>query len=289
MNFPRRSLLLGGLLALAGCTGDPRVEVDPDAVPRAQPPDEPVQDPRFEAAAEAIGAVREQVESTESRDWRRSALAQCDAQLARFNSVAPFGDPDPVFSPAPGSSPDLDSSVESAVAVLVRSASESPDVAERLLLLSAAAATSALRDASSVPGEGGEPTWVGGLDPQRPVALGHAWALIHGIETALGRVAADDPLGAALTARLASAKAQRNELRDGIDGVAPSQPVGFDLPTPMGTEDEIRSGWATLEVRLLESLVLLAADEDAADRMWEAQLAHAQAAGGRVPRWPGWD
>ncbi|NLE97223.1 MAG: hypothetical protein GX596_04450 [Propionibacterium sp.] len=289
MVLARRTLLLGGALGLVGCTGSPTIDVDPSATPHVQVDEEPQQHPTLASAAALVGGLRAQLEAAAPGAWRDAALAQCDAQLARFNSPAPLGEPEPIFSPEAGRFSDLPTAVTDTVSGLVACADEAPHVAERVLFLSAAAATSGLADTESMPGEGAEPTFFETLESQWPVALGHTWALVYGLETALGRARPDDGLRDSLRARLTSAKSLRNHLREHIDGVAPSQPASFALPTAMSTPEEVASGWAELEVRLLEGLVLLAADDGGASDLWRPQVVQAQAAGGRIPRWPGWD
>lgn len=289
MLLARRSVMLGAALGLAGCAGDPTIVVPDGTAPRVRGSDEPVQAPLMARAASLAAGVLEQVRSEQSGSWRDAATAQCEAQLARFNSMSPYAEPDPIFSPPAASATDLGGAVSTATAGLVVCADEADTVADRLLFLSAAAATAGLADTSSVPAEGGSPAFVETLDGQRQVALRHAWALVHGLEVGLGRLAVEEPLRAELGARLATAKALRNEIRDGFEGVAPSQPAAFALPTVMSDVASIREGWGALEVRLLEGLVLLAADEPGGEPLWPEQVAQAQAAGGRIPRWPGWD
>lgn len=281
MTLARRTLLLGALLACAGCTGDPTVKVPDGAEPRSRTTEEPVQAPSLARAAALIAGLREEIATADAGPWREAALAQCDAQLARFNSVNPFGEPDPIFTPPPASG--------DAVEGLVKLAQQAEEASDRLLFLSAAVATKGLEQRDSVPEAGAEPTHVETLRGQVPVALSHVWALIYGLEMGLGRLSSDDPLRDQGSQRLAEAKTLRNDLRTRLEGPAPSQPPAFDLATPMSTPDEIRQGWAALEVQLLESLVLLSAEAGAKDTLWEEQVARAQGLGGRIPRWPGWD
>ncbi len=289
MLLARRSLLFGAVAGLAGCAGDPTIVVPEGAAPRVRESSAPVQAPQMARAASLVAGVLDALDGAEPGPWRDAATAQCEAHLARFNSPNPYTEPEPQFTPRAATSEDLAGAVATAVAGLVVCADEAEGVSDRLLFLSAAAATSGLADTSTVPAEGGDPTFVETLAGQRQVALRHAWALVHGLEVGLGKLGADEPLRAQLSARLPAAKSLRNVIRDGFDGVAPSQPAAFALPTPMQDVATIREGWAALEVRLLEGLVLLAADEPGSEPLWPAQVAQAQAAGGRIPRWPGWD
>lgn len=289
MLLARRLVLLGAVAGLTACAGDPTIIVPEGAAPRVRESNEPVQAPQMARAASLVAGVLGALGGAEPGPWRNAAMAQCEAHLARFNSPNPYAEPQPYFTPRAATAEDLAGAVTTAVAGLVVCADEAEGVSDRLLFLSAAAATSGLADTSTLPAEGGDPTFVETLAGQRQVALRHAWALVHGLEVGLGKLQTDEPLRAQLAARLPAAKALRNVIRDGFDGVAPSQPAVFALPTPMEDVATIREGWATLEVRLLEALVLLAADEPGSEPLWPEQVSRAQAAGGRIPRWPGWD
>lgn len=284
MHFTRRALLLGAGTLVVGCASSPTV-VAPSHAPARVLPEEPVQDEALARAAALVAGVREQVETAEAGDWRTAALAQCDDHLARLNSTNPFGSPDPVFSPAAATAGDRLETISAAVAELTALAKDATDDGTRLLLLSVAAATRGLANDARLPGEGGEPSPVGQLPDQLVPTLGHVWALVAGIERALGTLPDDDALREPLTTRLAAVKTLRGELREAAG--APAQPPAFQLPE-MGTPDQARAAWAGLEERLLESLVLLAA-QTGTDQRWIAQVGQVQAAGGRVPRWPGWD
>ena len=236
--------------------------------------------------AALLAGVRELVAKEPTDDWRTAALAQCDDQLARINSVNPFASPDPVFEPQPESAASLDEAIAAVVDACSAAAHREEAPSTRLLLISIAAATRGLTKRNLVPGEGAEPSPVETLSDQQYAALTHVWALVYGLESSLGRARNDKALREELSKRLASAQSLRDELRRGL--TAPSQPPAFQLPGPISTSAEIRSVWRTLEVRLLEALVLLAAEQPDDDH-WSAQLQHTQAIGGRVPRWPGWN
>ena len=285
MDITRRSMLVGAALVVAGCAPDPTVDSPDDAPTRAQPSEAPSQPASFAKVAALLTAVRGHVEAADEGPWRAAALAQCDDQLARLNSLNPFSEPEPVFTPQAASTPDLQHAIDAAVGACVQGARGEEAASTRLLLCSIAAATSGLRKPEVLPGEGTGPSPVETLHDQRYAALTHVWALIHGVEAGLGKVRGDEGLSKALSARLATAKALRDELRAGLR--ASSQPAAFALPGDMTSNDGVRTAWRTLEVRLLEALVLLAAEEPD-DQHWASQVTHAQAVGGRIPRWPGW-
>lgn len=286
MDVPRRSVLVGAVLCLTACAPSPTIE-EPDGAPsRAQASEAPKQPEALAKVAALLAGVRELVTKEPADDWRTAALAQCDDQLARINSVNPFASPDPVFEPQPASAANLDAAIAAVVDACSAAAHREEAPSTRLLLISIATATRGLTKRDLVPGEGAEPSPVETLSDQQYTALTHVWALIYGLEACLGRAGSDKALREELTTRLASAQSLRDELRRGL--TAPSQPPAFQLPGPISTSAEIRSVWRTLEVRLLEALVLLAA-ESPDDDLWAAQLQRTQAVGGRIPRWPGWN
>nr|WP_108871727.1 hypothetical protein [Tessaracoccus timonensis] len=286
MDVPRRSVLVGAALCLAACAPDPTIE-EPDGAPsRAQAAAAPKQSEALAKVAALLAGVRELVAKEPADDWRTAALAQCDDQLARVNSVNPFASPDPVFEPQPESAASFDEAIAAVVDACSAAAHREEAPSTRLLLISIAAATHGLAKRDLIPGEGAEPSPVETLSDQQYAALTHVWALIYGLESCLGRTRNDKALREELSTRLASAQSLRDELRRGL--TTPSQPPAFELPGPINTSAEIRSVWRTLEVRLLEALVLLAAEQPDDDR-WAVQLQYTQAIGGRIPRWPGWN
>lgn len=286
MNPTRRALLLGAGLALAGCAGDPTVAAPEGARTRVQEPEEPKQDEALAKAASLVGCVRGFAQRSGAGAWREAAVAQCEDQLARCNSINPFGEPEPVFDPAAAKAKDLADAIRKASAGLAKLAAGAPDPSMTLLFLSMAASTLALGDASALPGEGGSPSHVAKLGDPRTTALGHVWALLYGLEAAVGRLDRKDPLREPIQARMVTARELRNTLRDA--GPTPSQPASFQLPNELSSPDEIRAAWAALEENVLESLVLYAV-ESPEPQLWAQQVTAVHAAGGRVPRWPGWD
>ncbi len=131
-------------------------------------------------------------------------------------------------------------------------------------------------------------------DPDAPdaraVALGHARALIRGLELGLGRLSSDE-LEAAGTERLDAARRLRNTLIASLPDDLPEVDV-WAFPNPMTTPTEIATAWALLESNLLDAYgVLTAADGSGAegwlDLMLE-QVIWVHRWGGRLPYWPGW-
>lgn len=286
MLLPRRRLLLGTLVVLVGCTSDPTVDAPSDVPPRAQPSTAPAQDPLQSRAAAALAGVRVAVEALPASTWCTAALVQLDDQLAHLNSAQALLDPDPIFTPTPTPVNDLAAGLRSAVETLRGCAQGAPDEAHRLLYISCAAATLALQDQRVLPGEGGSPSPLDGVRGERELVLSHMWALIYGMELGLGRLPAKDPLRELLRQRLAAARTLREAIVG--DEPAPPQPASFQMPNPMSTPAEIHTAWGHLEANLLEALVLRAANRPE-DAHWVAQVAAVHAAGGRVPRWPGWE
>lgn len=285
MHVNRRALLLGTTGLLVGCAGDPTVVAPSDASSRVLEA-EPVQDPALARAASLLDGVQVAVTALPDDEWRAAALAQLDEQIARCASLYPFGTPAVHFQVSPTDPVDLPTAITDAVDGIAAAAADVEADDLRLFLCSIAAATAGLARQDRLPGAGASPATVGSLPDQRQPALEHVWALINGLEHAIGALDGDDQLRSQLRDRLAEVKQLRGELREAA-GV-PSQPAAFVLPTAMRQPDEIRSGWAQLEVRVLEALVLLAA-QTGDDDHWRLQVIKAQDAGGRIPRWPGWD
>lgn len=286
MDVPRRSVLVGAALCLAACAPEPTIQEPDDAPSRAQAAEAPEQPESLALVAARLAGVREHVAKAPEDAWRAAALAQCDDQLARVNSVNPFASPDPVFEAQPESAANLDAAIAAVVDACSAAAHREEAPSTRLLLISIATATRGLAKRNLLPGEGAEPSPVETLSDQQYAALTHVWALMYGLEACLGRARDDKALREELTTRLASAQSLRDELRRGL--TTPSQPPAFHLPGPINTAAEIRSVWRTLEVRLLEALVLLTAERPDEDH-WAAQVQRTQAVGGRIPRWPGWN
>ncbi len=123
------------------------------------------------------------------------------------------------------------------------------------------------------------------------VALGHARALISGLELGLGRLSSSDDLQAAGKERLNTAKELRNILIASVVDDLPEVDV-WQLPNEMSTLGEIRAAWALLENNLLDAFgVLTAAGASNADGWLDAMLAQVPWVhrwGGRLPYWPGW-
>lgn len=305
LSTRRRVLALFAALpgvALGACSPSPVVTGGPSA-PYSPTPTDPVQSPGIASAAEWTTQLLALVATApaEAQEWAAAVTAQCDAHLARLDAADPLvPDSEPVFTPSPAPAP-TGADFEDALSALLDEgvdlngslATQAGSQPERLLHASLAAATVGLRNRGlpPVPGTGSpirfpETTFAGSL----LVALSHVWALIHGLEVALGRLPDGDTHDAALF-RLAGARGLRNELRSAVDGESPEQEVAYTLPNAMSTPEEIRAGLALLEEGLLDSLARLVAAGPEGDAWLQPmlqQVPKVQAWGGSLPHWPGW-
>lgn len=247
--------------------------------------------------------MRSLAEQSGAAPWATDAVARATAHLDRLLALDPLvGGTErvfPVTEPSAVPFPDalalaarVDEMTDEGVdlfAVLVQEAGTQP---ERLLYASLGASAASNRGA-------GVPVDAGGGDPIRfpdttadaslQVALTHAWALLHGLEVALGRLpdgAAHDRAGA----RLGRARTLRNDLRERLTGDVPAQEISYELPTDMSTPEEIASGLALLESRMLDALARLVAagPDDAWYDAMIAQVTEVRSWGGTLPTWPGW-
>ena len=250
--------------------------------------EEPVQDPLLADAAGLVATLRVAIQGAAAGAWRDGALSLCDEQQARFSSVDPFVQPNPVFDAATPETKTLDAAVADAVAGLTELATKAQADEMALLLVSAAASVHGLARQQSAPGEGASPTHLQLLGDQRDNVLSQVWALIAALEKSLAHLDAKDPLREQIIQRIKTAKQLRAALREQDASEAPQQPPFFTQP-PMTNPAEITAGWAQMEVALAESLVLLSAQTRDHHDWWRAQVELAQAVGGQIPRWPGWD
>lgn len=290
MRITRRSLLAGAALTVTGCAGSPTIQA-PAASPIPRPV--PVQEPWAVAATATTAALRAQLAAMPSSEWTIAALGLCDDQLTLFTALDPFAEEvEPHFEiPQPqGAEADLPAAIGEARQRFTRHAEDASGQPERLLLASASCAVASLADQQTAPQPGGKPRRFAEatLDASLPVALSHTWALLQGLELGLGRLPKDDPLRDYALSRLPEARTQRNRLRDLIPGEPPRQPASLQMPTPMATPDEIRSGWAALELGLLDGYAWLTAVDVAWLEFMQAQVPRVQSLGGRLPHWPGW-
>lgn len=288
--------------ALGACSPSPVVTGGPSA-PFSPTPTDPVQSPGLASAAEWTTRLKALVAEApaEAGDWAAAVTAQTDAHLARLDASDPLvPETEPVFTPSPAPAPTVtDFEIELATLIdegvdlfgsLIVEAQSQP---ARLLHASLAAAAAGLRARAlpPVPGEGSpirfpETTFPGSL----LVALSHVWALIHGLEVALGRLPDGDTHDAARD-RLAGARALRNDLRSAVEGEDPDQELAYELPNAMTTPEEIRAGLAILEERLLDALARLLASGAQGDAWLQPmlqQVPRVHAWGGHLPHWPGW-
>lgn len=292
MRITRRSLLAGTALTLTGCAGSPTIQA-PTLSPTPDPT--PVQESWAAEATATTAALRAQVASAPPSEWATAALGLCDDQLLLFTSLDPFAEePEPYFEipPLPNDEADkaLPAAIEETRQRFTAQAGTAPGQPERLLLASASCAVASLAVQETAPQPGGMPRRFAEatLDDSLPVALSHAWALLQGLELGLGRLPKNEPLRDYAVNRLPGARTERNRLRDLIQGEPPLQPVSLQMPTPMTTPDEIRSGWAALELGLLDGYGRLTAVDVTWLPLMQGQVPRVQALGGRIPHWPGW-
>ena len=308
MRCGRRAVLAA--LLLTGCGLDPTISQP--SLPAPGPDPSPTQSAEAAEAAEAvsglvvaIGAGRSAADAPAGFPaWADAAEAALGAVLDRLRAADPVAGGEPVFelppsspaTPAPaGLAESLAGASTAAQASLRRAALAAESQPLRLLYASAACTSRGLATVGAAPVEGGaEPRRFQGttVAASLPIALSHSWALIYGLGVGIGRLDADDPLRDLGTARLATAKELRNELRDALPGAAPVQPATFDLPTAMTSAEEIRAGWGALELRLLEGLGrLVAAGGPERERWLDLMLEAVDSVGGMgssLPHWPGW-
>lgn len=307
MRSTRRALLglaaaLPGTL-LAACSPSPVITGGPSA-PFSPIPTEPVQSEAAAEAARWVQGLADLVRGAPAADadWASAVLAQCEEHLSRLNTVDPLVDGlEPVFAPTPPP-PALEADFGAALANLadggtalfgrlVETAETQP---ERLLHASLMASAAGLTGPRALPpvAGGAGPIRFPDTTPGRSVqvALSHVFALIHGLEVGLGRLAAGDARDRA-GRRLGDARRLRNGLRAAAVDAPPEQEVAYELPNPMTTQEEIGAALATLELRVLDGLARLVASGDDGDP-WRAavvqQVAQVHAWGGRLPHWPGW-
>ncbi|HSO69320.1 MAG TPA: hypothetical protein VLQ67_06735, partial [Arachnia sp.] len=297
-------------LLLTGCGLDPTISQP--SLPAPEPDPSPSQSAEAAEATAAVAGLVSAIEAGRSAQdapasfpaWADAAVAALGAVLDRLRAADPVAGGEPVFelpppSPATLAPAGLAESLAGASTAAEDSLRRAALAAEaqplRLLYASAACASRGLATVGAAPVEGGaEPRHFQGttVAASLPIALSHSWALIYGLGVGIGRLDRDDPLRGLGTARLATAKELRNELRDALPGAAPVQPATFDLPTAMTTSDEIRAGWGALELGLLEGLGrLVAAGGPGRERWLELMLGAVDSVGGMgwpLPHWPGW-
>lgn len=304
---PSRRALLGlfatmPAVALGACSPSPVVTGEP-AEPWTAPPAEPQQSHAAERAAAWTVGIRSLAEQSEAGPWAADANDRASVHLDRLLALDPLvGGTERVFAvtePSAAPLPDpaaLAARVDEVAgegvdlfAELVREAGTQP---ERLLYASLGASAASNRG-SGVPvaGGGGEPIRFPEttVDASLEVALTHVWALLNGLEVALGRLP-DGAAHARAGARMGPVRELRNDLREQLGGDVPAQEISYDLPTDMSTPEEINTGLALLEARVLDALARLVAA--GADDAWYgpmvAQVAEVHAWGGSLPAWPGW-
>ena len=308
MRCGRRAVLAA--LLVAGCGLDPTISQP--SLPAPEPDPTPSQTAEAAEAAAAVAGLVAAIEAGRSAEgapatypaWADAAVTALGAVLDRLRAADPVAGGEPVFDlpphspetpPPAGLEESLAAASTAAETSLRRAALAAQAQPLRLLYASAACTSRGLTTVGAAPVEGeAEPRHFQGttVAASLPIALSHSWALIYGLGVGIGRLDGDDPLRDLGTARLATAKELRNELRNALPGVAPVQPATFELPTAMTTSEEIRAGWGALELGLLEGLGrLVAAGGPGRERWLELMVGAADSVGamGRpLPHWPGW-
>ena len=245
--------------------------------------------------------------SEADRVWLAALQGQSAAHLARLDAEDPvFGGP-PVFTTP---TPSLDATatvVDGAEALAavsaavtagtptLQSALEAADTQQqRLLVVALMTASTASLTPSLPPYEGPtapSPFAEVAASEALAISLGHARALIRGLELGLGRLATDDALQVPGAERLGVARQLRNALLENMAGELP-EVDNWTWPNAMVTAAEIQSAWAVLETNLLDALSVLTAAGDPSGAGWEAallgQVPWVHRWGGQLPYWPGW-
>lgn len=317
MRATRRTLLrLPLLVAVVGCAPSPVIIGDPGDVPE---PDPPTRSAEAAAIATWVAGFAAKVEElalppaawgadAASIAWIMALQEQSSAHVSRVVAADPvIGGPTVFATPsvvdnntvvAPTTPAEVLVALTDEVAAgapILREGVETASVAQdRLLYASLAVAMNASLTPALPPIEGGAgPSPFTDVDEAASlaVALGHARALITGLELGLGRLPSANDLRAAGKERLDAAKEVRNTLIASLAAELPEVDV-WELPNAMSTPEEILAAWATLEGNLLDAFGTLtaAATADAGDWLDSmlAQVPWVHRWGGRLPYWPGW-
>lgn len=317
MHPTRRRLLRAPLLlALAGCTPSPVVQGDPSGLASVAPA---TRTPAMEAVAMWLTGFAtladELVETADAwtatdvdRVWLTAVQGQCAAHLSRLGAEDPVVGGPTVF-PAPptdgaaaavvadgaGALGTITAAVDAGTPIFHAAQEAAGTQQERLLVTALMTAATASVIPSLPPFEGpASPSPFEDVTTADALAvsLGHARALIRGLELGLGRLDTQDPLQAPGAERLATAKELRNALLDAMEEELP-EVDSWALPNAMTTAPEIQAAWAVLETNLLDAFsILVAAAGSPGETPWQnsllAQVDWVHRWGGRLPYWPGW-
>lgn len=304
------------LVVLAGCAPSPVIVGDPGDVPEPDPPTRSAEAAAVATWIAGFAALVDNLALTASAwganessvVWITAVQSQATAQVSRIVAEDPvtggptaFPTPDQQATPA-----SLPTTAEEALALLTQEVATGTPILrkglatasvgqERLLHASLAVAVNASLTPALPPVEGGAgpaPFEERKKEPSSlAVALGHARALISGLELGLGRLSSSDDLQAAGKDRLDGVRELRNTLIASVADDLPEVDV-WQLPNAMSTPQEILAAWAMLETNLLDAFgVMTAADETGADAWLDAMLGQVpwiHRWGGRLPYWPGW-
>ncbi len=303
------------VVVVAGCAPSPVIVGDPGDAPEPEPPTRSAEAAAVATWIAGFAALVDNLVLTAS-DWGANEASvvwitalqsQATAHVSRMVAEDPvtggptaFPTPDEQATPAPPpTTPDeslilLTQEVATGTPIIRQAVAAGSVGQDRLLHASLAVAVNASLAPALPPVEGGAgpaPFEKKKESTSLAVALGHARALINGLELGLGRLSSADDLQAAGKDRLDGARELRNTLIASVADDLPEVDV-WQLPNAMSTPDEILAAWAILETNLLDAFgVMAAADESGADAWLDAMLGQVSWVhrwGGRLPYWPGW-
>lgn len=317
MRATRRRLLQFPLavMLVSGCASSPVITGDPGDVPEPEPPTRSAEAAAVARWVAGLAAVVDELALTTQAwgadetgvAWLNALQEQSSAHVSRVVAADPvtggptaFPAPDaPALPTTPAVTSDevlalLTKAVAAGTPILRAGFAAATSGPDRLFHASLAVAANASLVPALPPlaGGAGPAPFIGEDEPASlAVALGHARALISGLELGLGRLSPSNDLQAAGTERLTAAKRLRNTLIASLTGDLPEVDTR-ELPNAMATTAEILAAWALLELNLLQAFgALTAADESDTDAWLDAMLGQVPWVhrwGGRLPYWPGW-
>ena len=316
MRATRRTLLQLPLVVLvAGCASSPVIVGAPEDVPEPEPPTRSTEAAAVARWVAGFAAVVDELALTTQAwgadetgvAWLTALQEQSSAHVSRVVAADPvtggptaFPTPDaPAFPATPATTPDevlalLTEEVAAGTPIFRAGFAAASSGQDRLLHASLAVAVNASLTPALPPVAGGAgPAPFTGEDKPASlaVALGHARALISGLELGLGRLSPSNDLQAAGTQRLDAAKKLRNTLIANLTDDLP-EVDRWERPNAMATTAEILAAWALLESNLLQAFGSLTAADDSGAGSWLdamlGQVPWVHRWGGQLPYWPGW-
>ncbi len=316
MRATRRTLLrLPLLVVVGGCAPSPVILGVPGDVPDPEPPTRSAEEELVAAWVAGFAAKVDELALTPaawgadeaSIAWIMALQEQASAHVSRVVADDPvIGGPTVFPTPSAVGNTDVAPTTPAGALValtdevaagapILRAGVESASVAQdRLLYASLVVAMNASLAPALPPIAGGAaPAPFSDVDETASlaVALGHARALITGLELGLGRLPSANDLRTAGKERLDIVKEVRNTLIASLADDLPEVDV-WELPNAMSTPAEILAAWATLESNLLDAFGTLTAAATPGAAAWLdsmlAQVPWVHRWGGRLPYWPGW-